>query len=340
MAEKTEISWCNHTWSPVWGCTEVSPACDNCYARTLANRFGYGWNGAPMREFGEHHWNEPLRWNRRAAKAGVRARVFPSMCDPFDKDWPRGVRERFFDLIVQTPHLTWLLLTKRIGNAERMISEAFRHRVDGGPALPLQNVWIGATVINQAEADRDIPKLLAVPARVRFLSIEPMLGPMDLRLSLTSVSDRLRVASEVEQFGIARRQDRSDWLHWVICGGESGPKARPMHPDWARSLRDQCAGAGVAFHFKQWGEWGPTWHEANAHRGLAWAMDNHDPAGVRAIAGERVVVARRPDGRVTEALWPIQRHGKAAAGRLLDGRTHDEFPKVAGEPAAQLTKGE
>lgn len=163
MSENSSIEWIDHTWSPVWGCTQVSPACDHCYAMTLANRFGHAWNGAPMREFGDHHWSEPVRWNRTAAAAGTRPRVFPSMCDPFDKDWPDGVRERFWRLVDSTPYLTWLLLTKRIGNVERLGPAAMLGRI---PA----NVWIGSTVINQEEADRDIPKLLATPAQVRFLS--------------------------------------------------------------------------------------------------------------------------------------------------------------------------
>lgn len=269
MAETTGIEWADHTWSPVWGCTQVSKAetggggCDNCYAMTLARRFGYGWNGEPMREFGERHWNEPLRWDRRAAATGIRPRVFPSMCDPFDKNWPGGVRLRFFRLIAATPHLTWLLLTKRIGNALPMLREVARQV--GGGEKPIDNVWLGATVVNQEEADRDIPKLLAVPARVRFLSIEPMLGPVDLtRIVLHSgpieiaknAPPRWQAINTVNLCIDATRPGKKSGrpaLNWVIAGGESGPHARPSHPDWFRSLRDQCAGAGVPFFMKQMG---------------------------------------------------------------------------------------
>lgn len=239
MGASTEISWCDKTWSPVWGCTEVSPACTNCYARTLAHRFGYGWNGEPMREFGDHHWNEPLRWNKRAAAAGRHETVFPSMCDPFDKDWPAGIRTRFFKLMVNTPNLTWLLLTKRIGNAEHMLNEAALEYTSGlsdWTSAPLPNVWLGSTVINQEEADRDIPKLLATPARIRFLSIEPMLGPIDLTLAFA-----------------VREVLGPPLLSWTICGAESGPKARSARLDWMRSIVQQCRGAGVPVHVKQLG---------------------------------------------------------------------------------------
>ncbi len=201
------------------------------------------------RVFGDKHWNEPLKWNARAEREGRRMRVFcASMADVFDKDAPAGARARLLSLIADTPHLDWLLLTKRIGNATRMLQDACMHDgrlMDASDRYrPPPNVWLGATVVNQEEADRDIPKLLATPARVRFLSIEPMLGPIDLRIGGMSMPDYAphRPLPQVS---------------WVIAGGESGPYARPAHPDWFRSLRDRCAAAGVPFHFKQWGEWLP-----------------------------------------------------------------------------------
>lgn len=315
MSEVTAIEWTDHTWSPVWGCTQVSPACDHCYAMTLANRFGHGWNGAPMREFGDHHWNEPRRWNRRAAAAGTSPKVFPSMCDPFDKDWPDGVRHRFLRLVFETPSLTWLLLTKRIGNWRKSIEEARVAAVNASPTdkelfrwlddwidgSSPANVWVGSTVINQEEADRDIPKLLSVPARVRFLSIEPMLGPIDLSGWLWG---RARSCAECPK-------DEDCWcgwepraalpgeqaLHWVIAGGESGPHARPTNPQWFRDLRDQCAAAGVPYLFKQWGEW----------------------TSVSQVAGPGSH-HHFEDGRT------VRRVGKKAAGRLLDGVSHDGYP--------------
>jgi protein gp37 len=158
--------------------------------------------------------------------------VFPSVCDPFDNEVDPAWRARFFALIASTPRIDWLLLTKRIGNVAKMIEAPGMQKC----GLP-DNVWLGATVVNQEEADRDIPKLLATPTRVRFLSIEPMLGPIC-----------------IEQ---ATDKSEAGTIDWVIAGGESGPHARPAHPEWFRELRDECEAFGVPFLFKQWGEWTP-----------------------------------------------------------------------------------
>ena len=233
MSESTAISWTDATFNPVWGCTKVSPACDHCYAERDAKRFAAGtvlWGvGSERRQFGDAHWKAPLKWAKTLpAKLGRRPRIFcASMADVFDKDWPDGVRERLFKLIEDTPEMDWLLLTKRIGNVARMIPDRW------SVTLPA-NVWIGATVVNQEEADRDVPKLLAIKARVRFLSIEPMLGPMDIVPYIHC--------------------DIGNAIEWVIVGGESGPHARPLHIDWVRSIVQQSNAAGVAVHVKQLGK--------------------------------------------------------------------------------------
>jgi len=302
MAENTKIEWADHTWSPVWGCTQVSKVetggggCDNCYAMTLAHRFGTGWNGAPMREFGDRHWNEPVRWNKRAAASGKRPKVFPSMCDPLDKDWPIELRERFWRLVEATPNLTWLILTKRIGNAERLGPGAIIGRWPS-------NVWLGATVVNQAEADRDIPKLLEVPAAKRFLSIEPMLGPISFEgmFASTRINDGTNVLEA---------------LDWVIVGGESGRGARPMHPDWARGLRDQCEAAGTPFLFKQWGEWVPVTRKPAGTN--AWITRTRE-----GVISHKLAVSPFGDSQLVAPM------GKTLTGRLLDGIEHNGFPHVA-----------
>lgn len=315
MAQNSPIEWTDHTWSPWEGCTKVSPGCNNCYAEGMNRwlRKGENWGpGAPRREFSEKHWEKPLRWNEKAAKAGTRPRVFPSICDPFDNEVPDAWRHQFLRLILDTPQLTWLLLTKRIGNVAKML--------DGDQWNHLGNVWLGATVVNQEEADRDIPKLLAVPARVRFLSVEPMLAPVDVRFSFADARvircPRCMFGTNILDHGPCPNDGetlRNDpGVDWVICGGESGPHSRPMHPDWARSLRDQCATAGVPFFFKQWGEW----IEADRDGSLVYAGDS---SGV--MLGERRYVSTRVE------YADFVRVGKAAAGRLLDGRTHDEFPE-------------
>lgn len=287
MGATTEIAWCDATFNPWWGCTKVSKGCDLCYASTLSTRYGHNVWGpdAPRRFFADKHWAEPLRWDADAAKAGTRRRVFcGSMCD-----WAEGrhdqaeARARLFALIEATPHLDWQLLTKRPGAIRHLVPPAW---LEAPPA----NVWYGTSVENQEQADRRIPQLLNVPAHTRFLSCEPLLGPVDL-------SPWLWETAGPEWAGSNPSPD----LHWVITGGESGPGARPCHPDWVRDLRDQCQAAGVAFFHKQHGEW--TWEHPGtldlSHRQEVYKHDQH-----------------------------FYRVGKKAAGRLLDGRTWDEFPTV------------
>ena len=246
MGANSDIEWTDHTFNPWWGCTRISPACDHCYAANWAQRTGFTelWSGQ-RRVFGEKHWREPLHWNERAARAGTRARVFcASMADVFDGDAPEGARERLWALIEATPALEWLLLTKRIGNAARMLPAAWLEQ-------PRPNVWLGATFCNQAEIDRDFGKLIAVPAVIHFASFEPLLGPVSLRwLPRWSHEGR---PTALDPSGRTDHLDGLRGLDWVICGGESGPHARPMDPAWARTLRDQCVAARVAFFMKQMG---------------------------------------------------------------------------------------
>ena len=242
MGTNSKIEWTDHTFSPWTGCTKVSPACDHCYAEGWAKRSGHvEWgSGQPRRRTSDANWLMPLKWNREAERTGVRPRVFcASLADVFDNAVDPQWREDLFDLIAATPNLDWLLLTKRIGNVGNMLPVPF----DFDRHFP--NVWIGATIVNQAEADRDIPKLLQVPARVRFLSMEPLLGPVDLNYV------RQRIQAQRSQ--LARAINGETWLDWVIVGSESGSGARrdPNMVSWVASLRDQCVDAGVAFLWKQ-----------------------------------------------------------------------------------------
>lgn len=257
MSANTKIEWADHTFNPWMGCQKVSPACDHCYAEvnTAVRALGVKWGpGAERRRTSVANWKQPIRWNAEAARLGIRYRVFcASLADVFDNEVDSMWRADLFQLISDTPHLDWLLLTKRIGNVAKMLPvwyedpDAWPH----GHGLAHGNVWIGATICNQEEADRDIPKLLAVPAAKRFLSMEPLLGPVYLPF------DRLR---EWNRIALMNQQAHAtSRIDWVIVGGESGHYARPMHLDWVRSLCDQCEAAGVAFLFKQWGEW---WHGA------------------------------------------------------------------------------
>lgn len=294
------------------------------------------------------------------AEHGRRQRVFcASLADVFDNAVDPQWRADLFSLIAQTPNLDWLLLTKRIGNVRGMLAELAHGSYPDLSLLdmmPLPNVWIGATIVNQEEADRDIPKLLAVPAAKRFLSMEPLLGPVDLtRLPHEDDGAGDALAGEVwvdtwlDAAG-ARRQrcavGEYGRLDWVIVGGESGPSARPMHPDWASSLRDQCEAAGVPFLFKQWGEWKPiSQMEEAEHSGLYTpnviakpheSQDNlNDIYGRRCTVPTSVLHADGSTHGITEPMafgqgteaMQIFRIGKKAAGRLLDGRTWDQLPQ-------------
>jgi protein gp37 len=238
-----------YSFNPWWGCVKVSPGCEHCYAETFSKRTGHSiWGPAATtqrRTFGDRHWQEPLKWNADAVKAGERRRVFcASMADVFE-DHPQldAERARLWELVDKTPALDWLLLTKRPENVIDFVPGQWftAHRWPS-------NVWIGTSVENQAMADKRIPHLINIPAPVRFLSCEPLLGPVNLEPWLGG-----EYATGVEYGGYREMAQEPSEIQWVIVGGESGPKARPMDAEWVRSLRDQCNGAGVAFHFKQWG---------------------------------------------------------------------------------------
>jgi protein gp37 len=303
MAGTTEIVWCDSTFNSWIGCTKVSPGCDHCYAETLMDkryhRVQWGAGNARSRT-STANWKEPLKWNRQhdafVAEHGRRRRVFcSSLADVFDNEVPQQWRDDLFDLIEMTPNLDWLLLTKRIGNVNGSMLKS------GDWFAGQRNVSLGITVVNQDEADRDIPKLLKIPARVRFLSIEPMLGPILLDSGGTSFLSCSGV--QADGYCCVSNEMSGDHFHgidWVIAGGESGRNARPSHPEWYRSLRDQCAAAGVPFLFKQWGEWAPYDRGATDSR------------------------LRVTGGALDE---PMQRFNKKLAGRLLDGAEHNGFPK-------------
>lgn len=305
------------TFNPWIGCTKVSPGCANCYAERdfdLRKHVAKWGAGQPRHRTSEAYWKQPLKWDRDSAESfrfvpqdrldPRRPRVFcASLADWLDDEVPVEWLADLLDLIRRTPHLDWQLLTKRPENWLDRMAKVFAfamwspphhnlcawvsqwHPAYGsaggvaGKPVPPANVWIGTTVEDQARADERIPSLLSIPARVRFLSCEPLLADVEISGSIH----------------VAKRY----FIDWVICGGESGPKARPMHPDWARSLRDQCAEAGVPFLFKQWGEWAPI------------------TAKVDRLVGS---IHHFEDGQ------PMERVGKHAAGRLLDGREHNEFP--------------
>lgn len=300
MAENTKIEWATHTFNPWVGCTKVSAACDHCYAEGWAKRTGQGglWQGE-RRRTSAANWRQPYKWNNTAPIGGPRPRVFcASLADVFDNQVPAEWRADLWAMIRETPNLDWLLLTKRPQNIAKML------RADWGDGYP--NVWLGTTCENQEEAERRIPHLRDVPARIRFLSCEPMLGRLDLDCLLYQPCPNFEDTVMDPTTGVYECCRDCDYtgigeelaIHWVIAGGESGPGARPMHPSWPISLRDQCAAAGVPFFFKQWGE---------------FAVDEIGPEDARSL--------HLPIGHVN-----YNRVGKARAGRKLHGQTYDGFP--------------
>lgn len=304
MSQNSKIEWTDHTFNPWWGCTKVSAGCKNCYAEMLDNRWKGGhWGlGSDRRAMSIEHWRQPLKWNEAALRAGRHAKVFcASMADVFE-DHPQvgEYRAQLFELIERTPFLIWQLLTKRPENIMDMLPIYWTRD------LPFQsfpkNVWIGTSVENQAAANSRIPHLLKVPASVRFLSCEPLLGPIDINNIVQPTHSR-EVPAIFE-------------LQWVIVGGESGPNARPMHPHWVRSLRSACEIAHVPFFFKQWGEWRLYDH---------YAGDNAKPLGM----------FQNDIFRYGNIVWDFKKEsvhmarvGKKTTGRLLDGREWNEFPQL------------
>lgn len=309
MGQNSQIEWTDATWNPVTGCDKVSEGCRFCYAKTLHDMrhkayTGGTFPGAPKQ------YHEPfesvkchpdrLRWPLSLRKP---QRIFVnSMSDLFHKDVPDEFIDKVWGVMSVAPRHTFQILTKR---PERMVELvprlAARHKPPDGSRWPLPNVHVGVSVENQEQADKRIPFLLKTPSAVRFLSCEPLLSAIDLTHRPIELKDHPEFA---ERF--------IPPLNWVIVGGESGKGARPMHPDWARSIRDQCQAAGVSFFFKQWGEWAP-W-EPKYPAGDVIHLN---------IQGERSVYPW-----VTE---PMSRVGSKKAGRLLHGREWNEMPAAAKE---------
>ncbi len=281
MADRSSIEWTQATWNPTTGCDRTSMGCDHCYALTLARRLKamgnpkYQADGSPRTSgpgFGltlhDDQLGLPHRW------VSPRVVFVNSMSDLFHESVPDSFIDAVFSVMADTPRHTYQVLTKR---SKRLASWGARREWP-------PNVWMGVSVENAQYRFR-VDHLRRVPAAVRFISAEPLVGPI----------------SGLDLSGVA----------WLIAGGESGPRARPMHPEWVRELRDQCVASGTAFFFKQWGTWA------------------HDPAGDLAVTVGGELVERQALGAVPGAPSPVRRLGRRAAGRRLDGRTWDQMPRLA-----------
>jgi protein gp37 len=331
MAQASTIEWTDATWNPIRGCSRVSEGCRNCYAEGIAARFsgpGKPYEGLARFVDGDARWTgkimvvpdvleEPMFWRKPR-------RIFVnSMSDLFHENVDRLTIARIFAVMALTPHHTYQILTKRPERMREVLSTVdcehwvkgmaweilghhpkFKHRDILARPWPLPNVWLGTSPCDQKTFDELVPALGLTPAAVRFLSIEPMLGPIDCGNAFDPA---------VEPYHP---------IDWVICGGESGAGARPMHPDWARSLRDQCTAAGVPFFFKQWGSCLPgDFSGENEHGGPAYIIDEeHSSIDYDDLGKGRLVTAHGYD---------FVRFPHKKTGRMLDWRTWDEFPKAA-----------
>ena len=325
MSDKTGIEWTDRTWNPLTGCTKVSPGCDNCYAKTMHERFN-GPGSFNTVQLHPERLTQPLRW-RKPSMVFVN-----SMSDLFHQDVPDEFIARVFAVMAAAPEHTFQVLTKRHARMRSLLSSlrwaellcdapewptAFLdgepYGIDIDPERPLSNVWLGVSVEDQQWADIRIPALLDTPAAVRFLSCEPLLGPIDFRWTpYAHQASGETYRQYLDRNGSVGQYEALSRIDWVIVGGESGRGARVMQADWARSLRDQCQAAGVPFLFKQWGEWAPQ--KTLSVGCLSDPRERH---------GELVTDGKHPD-----IAWRrlYRRVGKKAAGRELDGRTWDEYP--------------
>lgn len=277
MAENTLISWTDHSWNPWQGCRKVSPGCFNCYMYRDKKR--YGQDPQAVKRSSLSTFNMPLRIKEPA-------KIFTCSWSDFFIEEADDWREAAWDIIRKTPHLTYQILTKR--------PERIKDCLPSDWGNGWTNVWLMTTVESQEQLYR-AALIEDIPAVVHGISVEPMIGPVDLE----------------SYFGIIT-------LDWVICGGESGPGARPMHPNWARSLRDQCVAAGVPFFFKQWGEWAPI--------DQPWKCDE-DIKPLR--LNERWLNLNGGHGFHGEEVWRMRGVGSKNAGHLLDGQEWRQFPEVS-----------
>ena len=330
MSDHSKIEWCDATWNVVSGCTQVSSGCAHCYAKTLHDRRHRAYlagaklpkqYAAPFSTIQLHpeRLEMPLHWKKPR-------RIFVnSTSDLFHEDVPDYFIGLVFAIAALAPQHTFMILTKRPDRMETMLTDlggefwgtikvnllrrGYPLPADRNAIVPLPNVWLGVSVENQATADERIPVLLQTPAAVRFISAEPLLGLVELWDARYDNPNGGKTGAITSWPG---------GLDWVICGGESGPGARPMHPNWALSLRDGCLAAGVPFFFKQWGEW------------------HFDPQH----SSPRARVYMDSTGKIFECMGTNQEYqlgrlafdrvGKKAAGRLLDGHEWNEFPEVRG----------
>ena len=337
----SNIEWTESVWNPVTGCTNISEGCLNCYAEPMANRLkamgNIGYKDGFKVTCHKDRLAQPIKWKK------PRTIFVCSMGDLFHEDVPDKFIRQVFNIMTYAKHHTFLVLTKR---AERMHDFLIKNSFG---KLDLSHIWLGVSAENQEQADKRIPLLLQTPAAKRFVSIEPMLGAIDLT-SYISLTDE----NGTQEFFNKNGWGYDEWsggfhdgsgdslqsgLDWIILGGESGPGARPMHPDWPRLVKDQCKTAGVPFFFKQWGEY-ISYKDAYNKLGESYLYNNFLKPRSSAWKGkgspERVRFFNKVTGKLVEDMIKgretptdlmMLKVGKKKAGALLDGKEYKEIIK-------------
>lgn len=365
----SNIEWTDKTWNPIIGCSPISPGCKECWAKKMAYRlmhmpytdyyqFVLDDNGEEDPDLFRNipEWNGQTHFVKSALEKPLKRQkptkyFVCSMGDLFHENVPFEWVDKVMAIIAQCEQHTFQILTKRplrmkeyftsnwqcriLNHVKREEGQGFILKTVNGGKLP--NLWLGVTTENQEQANKRIPYLLKTPAAVRFVSVEPLLGPIDF-YDITLDSEFYHTLKGFGDISLGSRGYVIGLkLDWVICGGESGPKARPIHPNWVRSLRDQCKDAGVPFFFKQWGEWYTAWFDMPTKKPvfkmfdsfLQWQQKHWVNKGDACISIDGTWC--RTGGDLKRAKYPVaimQKVGKKKAGCLLDGKEYKEFPKI------------
>ena len=353
----SKIEWTDKTWNPITGCTKISAGCANCYAERMSKRLA-GLGGYPKKDPFRPGLEHPKQWLKPCKWKKPRLIFVCSMGDLFHKDVSFDLVHKVLAVAINEPRHTFILLTKR---PERMYEFITHYRHDGHHVFsdrvtpynpsrnkqayllldhkqdwPLANLWLGGSAENQAALDARAPYVISTPSALWFMSLEPLIGPIDLRPrpnpDTCIVCGEGPDAPHNHPFGYRNRG-----LDWIIVGGETGPGARPMHPEWVRKIRDQCAQAGIPFFFKSWGEYGPSGVDLQTGEPTFRMFQNKaqwvNKARTWMLPGD---ICLDMTGRILRkgadfdgARYPVaimRKMGKKAAGNLLDGQVWDQFP--------------
>lgn len=302
---KTKIEWATESWNPITGCTPVSEGCENCYAKRLAEE---RLKRLPKYRNGFKPTFHPEEIDAPCSRKKPRKIFVCSMGDLFHSDIPQSSIATIFNTMCNCSQHIFMVLTKR---PEQMLQIFHNWSTEGWDIRAHNHIWLGVTAENQKRADERIPILLQIPAAVRFVSVEPMLSEIRIH--------KYMYRKEIKK--LHPKPGLIPGIDWVVAGGESGPRARPMHPTWALSLRDQCQAAGVPFFFKQWGEWAPFIYKSQTGESVLKLT----------VDSKKEIIMKHDNTAVN-----MRKVGKKKAGRLLDGREWSEYPRKTITPTKRV----